>query len=223
MDLESATFVENPESRCPVVLVLDTSESMQGASITELNAGLASFKYYVEEDPLAALRVELALVTFGGIAKVLSDFKTIDQFTAPELKAQGNSPLGEALTLGLNLLEKRKEIYKRHGISYYRPWLLLITDGAPTDGMSWYETAAQAQQADTEGKLSLYAIAVKGADMRILEQIAPSYRPPFLLKDLRFKELFKWLSASIRCVSTARPEHHMLALPAIQSWAETPS
>jgi len=224
MDLECAEFVDNPESRCPVVLILDTSESMQGQPIFELNTGLAAFKYYVEEDPLAALRVEIALVTFGGEARVIQDFRTIDQFTAPELKAQGNSPLGGALTLSLSLLEQRKKIYKRQGISYYRPWLFLITDGAPTDGMIWYESAHIAQQADKEGKLSLYIIAVKGADMRILKQIAPSYRPPFLLKDLKFQEMFQWLSTSIRCVSTtASPEHHMLALPAINSWAENSS
>ena len=224
MDLECAEFVDNPESRCPVVLVLDTSESMQGHPISELNAGLAAFKYYVEEDPLAALRVELAVVTFGGKAKVIQDFRTIDQFTAPELKAEGNSPLGGALTLSLSLLENRKKVYKRQGISYYRPWLFLITDGAPTDGMTWYESAQAAQLSDKEGKLSLYTIAVKGADMRILTQIAPPYRPPFLLKDLKFQELFQWLSASIRCVSTtASPEHHMLALPAINNWAEPSS
>lgn len=221
MDLDRAEFVDNPESRCPVVLILDTSESMQGNPISELNAGLAAFKYYVEEDPIAALRVDLALVTFGGVAKVLQDFKSIDQFTAPQLKAEGNSPLGQALSLGLDLLEKRKASYKRNGITYYRPWVFLITDGAPTDGMLWYDSSHKAQEADKDGKLSLYTVAVKGADMRILTQIAPSYRPPFLLQDLKFQELFQWLSASIRNVSASSPhEAHILALPTVKTWAE---
>jgi hypothetical protein len=39
-----ATFAENPENRCPVVLVLDTSGSMSGNRINELNAGLQTFR-----------------------------------------------------------------------------------------------------------------------------------------------------------------------------------
>jgi Mg-chelatase subunit ChlD len=32
-----ATFAENPENRCPVVLVLDTSGSMSGKRISQLS------------------------------------------------------------------------------------------------------------------------------------------------------------------------------------------
>ena len=39
-----AVFAENPENRCPVVLVLDTSGSMAGKRIEELNAGLQTFR-----------------------------------------------------------------------------------------------------------------------------------------------------------------------------------
>ncbi len=225
MDLELAEFVDNPEPRCPVLLLLDTSDSMKGMPIEELNAGLAAFKYAVEQDSLAALRVELALVTFGGVAELAQDFKSIDQFTAPKLKAQGNTPLGHAMEIGLACLQRRKEIYKRMGVPYYRPWLFLITDGAPTDGMLWYEKAQEIQAADQSGKLSFYTIAVAGADIVILNQIATEDRPPFLLKDLRFRELFQWLSASIRSVSASKSIHNlaskspMLALPPVSDWA----
>ena len=37
-------FVENPEHRCPVILLLDTSYSMSGAPIVELNGGLSTRK-----------------------------------------------------------------------------------------------------------------------------------------------------------------------------------
>lgn len=222
MTLAETEFVDNPESRCPVVLLLDVSESMAGIPIQELTAGLATFKYHVEEDPLAALRVDLAIITFGEEATLFQDFKTIDLFTAPVLTAQGNTPMGKALEMGLSLIEERKKAYKTNGISYYRPWIFLITDGAPTDGMLWYEKAQEVQRAEQEGKLSFFAVGVKGADMSILSQIAPDHRPPYSLKELKFKELFQWLSASIRCVSTSQTKKspEALALPSVTHWAQ---
>ncbi|MEH2268203.1 MAG: hypothetical protein V7K68_07180 [Nostoc sp.] len=43
-------FFENPENRCPVILLLDTSGSMSGQPILELNRGLATFKADVLKD-----------------------------------------------------------------------------------------------------------------------------------------------------------------------------
>ena len=41
--LDMAEFADNPEPRCPVVLVMDTSGSMSGAPILELRRRLACF------------------------------------------------------------------------------------------------------------------------------------------------------------------------------------
>jgi len=67
--LDQAEFADNPEPRCPVVLLLDTSGSMHGAAIGELNDGLRAFKEAIQADRLAALRVEVAIVPFGGSVK----------------------------------------------------------------------------------------------------------------------------------------------------------
>jgi hypothetical protein len=40
----AAEFADNPEPRCPCLLLLDTSVSMRGRPIDELNAGLIAFK-----------------------------------------------------------------------------------------------------------------------------------------------------------------------------------
>jgi uncharacterized protein YegL len=58
-------FVENPENRCPVILLLDSSGSMSGQPIQELNRGLAAFKEDVQKDAQASLSVEVAIVTFS--------------------------------------------------------------------------------------------------------------------------------------------------------------
>ena len=66
-------FVDNPENRCPVILLLDTSYSMSGEAITELNQGVKIFQASVKEDELASLRVEIAVITFNSEIEVVQD------------------------------------------------------------------------------------------------------------------------------------------------------
>lgn len=219
MGIEYPEFVDNPESRCPVVLILDVSASMEGAPIEALNTGLAAFKYDIEQDELASLRVEVGIITFGETIKVVQDFTTIDNFTPPQFETAGKTPLGGAIDAGLDLLDQRKIVYRESGVQYYRPWVFLITDGAPTDGAKWVEAAARVRRLEADNCLSFFTIAVEGADMDVLRQVAPLSRPPLELSDLKFEELFRWLSASVRRVSTGTVGGGMLALPSVSGWA----
>ena len=212
-------FVENPENRCPVILLLDTSGSMSGQPIQELNRGLAAFKEDVQKDSQASLSVEVAMITFGSIAKLMQDFVTIDQFTPPILEVDGLTPMGAAIEYALDFLENRKQTYKDNGILYYRPWVFLITDGTPTD--SWDSAAQRLREAEAQSRLSFFAVGVKDADMNILKQISPPERPPVMLNGLDFRELFVWLSASMKRVSSGKVGQ-AVALPAM-GWGQISS
>ncbi len=65
---DDSEFIDNPEQRCPCLLLLDTSGSMSGQPISELNQGLLAFRDDLSQDALAAKRVEIALITFGPVA-----------------------------------------------------------------------------------------------------------------------------------------------------------
>jgi uncharacterized protein YegL len=212
-------FVENPENRCPVILLLDTSGSMTGQPIQELNRGLAAFKQDVQKDSQASLSVEVAMITFGPIVKLTQDFVTIDQFTPPTLEVAGVTPMGAAIEYALDFLENRKQTYKDNGILYYRPWVFLITDGAPTD--SWDSAAQRLREAEAQSRLSFFAVGVKGADINILKQISPPERPPVTLNGLDFREMFVWLSASMKRVSSGKVGQ-AVALPAM-GWGQITS
>jgi uncharacterized protein YegL len=212
--LEKIEFVDNPEPRCAVALVLDVSGSMAGQAIAELNNGLLEFDKDLKSDPLASLRVEVGMVTFGGRVSSI-DFVTADQFQPPVLQADGGTPMGQAVQMALSMLRDRKNSYKANGIDYYRPWLFLITDGEPTD--SWEAAAAQARQEEDQKGVSVYAIGVEGANMQTLSQFS-SKRQPLKLRGLTFRELFQWLSKSLGAVALSNPGQQA-PLPTV-GWAE---
>lgn len=196
----AAEFAANPEPRCPCLLLLDTSASMRGNAIAELNDGLVAFQDELAADELAAKRVEVAIVTFGP-ARAESAFETAGTFLPPTLEASGATPMGEAIEIGLSMIEDRKRDYKEGGVTYYRPWVFLITDGAPTD--DWSAAASAIRRGESDNAFAFFAVAVENANMEILSQIA--HREPLRLDGLRFRDLFKWLSASVKSVSHSRP------------------
>jgi uncharacterized protein YegL len=195
------SFAENPEPRVPCVLLLDVSGSMAGEKIAELNSGLAVYKEELTSDSLAAKRVEVAVVTFGGTVDVLVDFTTAQNFQAPVLEPRADTPMGAAINRAIEMVTDRKATYRENGIAFYRPWIFMITDGAPTD--EWRGAAERVKSGEKSKAFSFFAVGVEGADLDVLGQIAS--REPLRLRGMRFRDLFQWLSNSQQSVSRSTP------------------
>ena len=193
-------FFLNGERRLPCVILADRSGSMDGPKLDALNQGLQVYAEAISADQLALKRVETALVSFGPV-QVERDFATLDKLTMPHLDCGGVTPMGEAVNKALDLLEARQQQYKANGIGSYNSWLWLITDGLPTD--EWTAAAARLRSLDAQKKVMAFTIGVDDADTECLK--AFSTKPPLMLKETRFVELFEFISKLMTQVSNSRP------------------
>lgn len=221
MGLELVEFTENPEPRCPCVLLLDTSGSMSGDPIQALNDGMQAFQADLSKSSLAARRTEVAVVTFSNTVNVVHDFCTVDDFQAPVVQADGATYMCSGLTKAMEMVEARKKVYRENQVTYYRPWIFLITDGAPSEDAAAVQYTAQTlRKAEEDKRFTFYAVGVEGADMALLQSLS-SQRAPLKLKGLQFVEMFRWLSVSMQRVSQSRTGEQVALTP--PGWGEVSS
>lgn len=213
---------DNTSQRLPCVLLLDCSGSMAGTPIDELNAGLRLLEEELKKDDIASQRVQLLVIQFGGDQEVnvVSDWTDAMDFTAPELTADGLTPMGAAVRLGLQKIEEQKVRYRANGIAYNRPWVFMITDGEPNDH-DWQQAAAECRAAEQKERLTFFGIGAGGeADLIKLAEF--STRKPVRLQGLKFRELFLWLSRSTKSASKEAPGSNVqMATPS--DWMQAPT
>jgi uncharacterized protein YegL len=217
-------LIDNSEQRTPLALVLDCSGSMAGAPIEQLNRGLALLEQELKGDCVACKRVRLLVIKLGGNDEAVAagDFVDAMDFRAPVLEANGTTPTGAAMDLALTRIEEEKQRFKQAGVAYTRPWLFLLSDGAPTD--EWQGAAQRACQAEKANKVAVFPIAVgEGADAGTLGQFtAKGTAAVKRLDGLKFRELFLWLSTSMKVVSQSRPGGQV-QLPTTDNWSSAPT
>lgn len=203
MRLRLEELTENPTARIPVCLALDTSGSMEGSKISELNAAVEAFFQSIRNDEMASISAEIAVVTFGGSVTKILDFAGIDRQHFPRLSAGGGTPMGEAVSISLDMLEQAKRVYSQMGIDYYQPWLVLMTDGETTDSIS--TAAARCTQMIANRKLTIFPIAIgNDANLNNLSAFSPNLKP-LRMQETDLRRFFSWLSKSTSKVILSNP------------------
>lgn len=198
----AAESAENFEQKCLCVLVLDTSGSMMGKPIMDLNKGLVDFYKEIEGDNTTSQRLEIAMISFNSTSNLIQEPALVENVAISELSACGSTVMVTAIKDAIQLVEDRKNWYKSTGQKYYRPWIILMTDGEP-DSDQDVEWLSRKIKEDTNNKKYVFLpIGVEGANMQILTKIQGNI-PPMMLKGTRFGDFFKWLSASMGTVVKA--------------------
>jgi uncharacterized protein YegL len=221
----------NPDPRIACALLLDTSSSMSGTPIDQLNQGFEQFCDDIKDDELACKRAEISVITFDSSARVVIPF-TEGRYLQPQrLHASGSTAMGAAINLALDELAAQKQAYKNAGLEYYRPWLFVLTDGGPTDGAVFSAAATRLKAAEAAKGVSVFGIGVgANANLVKLKELS-AQRDPVKLDGVKFKEFFHWLSASLSAASQSGNHGHddsaiagkdateQIALPSPNGWA----
>ena len=219
MNYFSGESPENYEQKCLCTLVLDVSASMQGSPIKELNEGLKQFHQAILDDISASSRLELSVITFGSEVKTVLEPTLVENFEMPNLSVSGLTPLADAIELSIDKTEERKLWYKETGQPYYRPFIVLITDGEPSPGQDIEGISKKVRQGVTDKKFIFWTMGIKGYNHTVLSKICPPTAPPLPLDGYKFSAFFTWLSNSISIINKSK-EGDQVDLPPVSDWAQ---
>lgn len=180
----------------PVLLLADTSGSMKtDGKIGILNAAVREMiaTFADEDSPNAAISV--GVVTFGRDgAKWHTRLTPADEVAWHPMPAAGKTPLGEALTLVRDCLEDESQIPR----TAYRPTMVLVSDGIPTD--EWQSPLSALLASDRASKATRFAVAIgDDANREMLKTfVSDAGSNVFEAHDAReITKFFRWLSMSV--------------------------
>lgn len=221
MSVQDIGFGAGYQERQPVVLLLDTSASMgrpeENPRIDELNAALTRWFDGVRAQERLRTRVEVCLVTFDSAVRVYAPgpgrllpveeadadrlFVPADSMRPPTLRAEGLTRLTEAVETALDLARTRYRTLQRQRVPVRRPFLWVLTDGAPSDAQgrpldaaALAGTAGRVRRGEEKGEWVFQVIGVRGADLPMLRVLAPQATSP--LESLDFGRILDLLFQS---------------------------
>ena len=210
----------NFESRCLCTLVLDVSGSMK-ICINTLNKALSNFfadlrcgKNGFKE--VSKNQIEIAIVQFDRDVQVLRNPSLIeDKEDAPMLRVRGlTTNTGLAIRKAISITEARKAKFKDSGITYFRPWIVLLTDGNPNpynkDDIKHLIEEVHIGLSKHKFILTAIGIGTK-VDRRFLSDISDNHYK--YISQSNISDLFEALSGSISGMSksiAANPQEDLL-------------
>lgn len=195
--------------KLPVCLILDTSGSMSEkasgsmgmvAKIDVLNRNIDSLLNNIRNNSNAKLMSDICMIACGGEQpKVINGYTNVEKLQFNHVDAYGRTPLGASVELALDLLSKRREFYRNNGIEHYKPILMIMSDGQPTEEEYIVYNAAQrcTNAVNNEGVKVLPIGIGEFARLDILDMFSPKVKAKCIDNMDVFIKLFEMLSSSI--------------------------
>lgn len=181
--------------------LLDTSGSMHSAIDNYVRA-LNEFIKKAKKDNLTDRRIDIAIIEFNDTARIVQEFIPISKMESVKLSAYGPTAMGEGINLAIDEIKERIRLYKGFGIQFYKPCIVMITDGNPTDDMQYAKQRLNEQV--KKNKLDFFAIgAPSNCNFGFLKELT---KKSIVLDYKEYDEIFSWLFDGMRKISNSRIE-----------------
>lgn len=197
----------------PVIILADVSGSMlEDNNIGALNAALKDFLSTLSKESRLNAEIQVSIITFGGVkAEVhvpLTPAWQINQTN--DLVASGGTPMGGAFELALEMIEDKEIIPSRA----YKPTIVLISDGVPTD--NWESSFNMLKNSDRAQKASRMAMAIgAGADKNMLKAFVNDLEASEVFEAHNAKEIYRFFRAVSMSVSSRSQSNTPNQLPTV--------
>lgn len=197
------------------VLACDRSGSVS-PYINEINQGLHDFGDVMKAKHKAASVIDVELLSFADDVTCEVGFRPAAEYVAPTLCASGCTAFNQAIIAALKDLRKRKDYYHQIGTPFWRPFLLIYSDGLPTDSEYEVEAKQMLQEAYDHKGVTLYVMAVgNDADVEHLRSYLPGGKGKVLkCSPTDISEALIWYSSSMADLGESDPSlEHMKTAP----------
>ncbi len=142
----------------PVILLADVSGSMGvDGKIQALNHAVREMLEAFQDEADLRAEIHVSVITFGGQARTHLPLGPAQSVKWSDLGAAGGTPMGAAFDLAGQMVEDRNVVSSRS----YRPTVVLVSDGQPTD--AWQQPLEAFLASERGGKAFRMALAI-GAD-----------------------------------------------------------
>lgn len=167
-DVITLSIPTNPTPPIPLLLLCDTSGSMAGTPIRNVNEAVGAFLERVREQKRVANLVDVCVIGFNQTTQVLQDWQNVNDTSLVTFQAGGGTDLAAALETSMKKIDNYMETHIDPVSGTPTPILILISDGYGGDISpispeirSWVES----------GKMQLWVLAIKGYDMETIAEL----------------------------------------------------
>lgn len=196
-------------------ICIDTSGSMKGEPIEAVNVGLQSLLSALRQNPYALDSVYLSIFTFDSEIKNVLPLTSLEDVTLPTVSTPDSGPtfLGKMLEELASAVQKERILGSANHKGDWRPILILLTDGKPSDVMA-YNNAIPLIKSLNFGNIVACAAGPK-ADPNVLKKLTDTVVSLDTMDSNSFAQFFQWVSASVAqtSVSVGAPTNNSLPPP----------
>lgn len=169
----TSVSVEERYSVFPFYLCLDVSASMSGVPIDSVNEQMPLLRAAVGEDPAVAEVIRLGVITFSDVARSvlpLCDLSLVE--AVPQVSAEGRTSYAAAFDHLRQVIEEDYQRSRASGDRWYRPAVIFISDGRPTDDpQRWREALGRLTDPAWKRRPNVLAFGFGDADPEVLAAV----------------------------------------------------